>query len=175
MSGLNNYLVLAMIATGCVAWEVFRQWIIWSPREREGWRRVRPSKLHYIQLSVAFATVMLSLFAYSVAGLPSQPREYWGQIGLVCTLCALSTWTFAKLRDLGAKKIEWREGEMRFLSSGGAVRHYRFDQIIGISRLFNWKIRFTDGRSLRLDPSAVGSDQLVRDIEQFFEGSGPAY
>jgi hypothetical protein len=126
-----------------------------------------------MQLVVAFTTVMLCLFAYSVAGLPSQPHAYWGQIGIVCTLCALSTWTFAKLRDLEAKKIEWRDGEMRFFSSGGAVRHYRFDQIIGVSRLFNWKIRFRDGRILRLDPSAVGSDQLVRGIVQFFEESGP--
>jgi len=113
------------------------------------------------------------MFAFSLSGLPAQPQEYWGQVGMVCTLCALSTWTFAKLRAVGAKRIEWREDEIRFLSSNGTIQHYRFDQIIGVSRVFNWQIRFTDGRSLRLDPSAIGSDQLVRDIELFLEETGP--
>ncbi len=167
MSGQYNYLVLAMIATGCVAWEVFRQWTIWSQPEQDGWFRIQPSTLHYIQLVVAVSTVLLCLFAFSVAGLPNHPREYWGQVGLVCALCAVTTWTYAKLRAFAQQQVAWRRGELRFVAKGGAIRHYRFDEIIKVSVLMNWKIQFSDGRSLKLDPSAVGTDELIFVLKQF--------
>lgn len=124
--------------------------------------------MHYLQLALALAALSLCLFAFSVTEIPSSPREYWGRIATVCALSGLSAWTYAKLKAFSRMHVEWRSFEMRFLAGSG-TKTYRFDEIETIKRFLNWKIRFVDGRELRLDPNAVGSDQLIKDVEKFLE------
>lgn len=176
MSGWMSFLspLLAGLAGAIGVALLARLGIAASP-DREGWRHIRPSAMHWLALggSAAFAALVLyiRLFVGS-ARRDAETQMMWANLIIagftVATLVSL--W---QIRRILRSNVHWRGTTINFTDSIGREQIKPMSEVVGMERRWSGTIvaTFGDGGSLLLDQNAKGAPELLNRIIEL--GDGP--
>lgn len=138
--------------------------------ERQGWRSLRPSGMHWIGIMVGTGFVCLMLYVRLFVGSARADAASQMQIltllMLVFTLCVLIA--VAQVRAIVRADVRWRGASLDYAASDGTRITKDLSQVVGMERRWTGHvlIAFADGDVLKLDGYADGvSDLCSRIIE----------
>jgi hypothetical protein len=175
MSGWSNFLspLLAGLA-GAISVALLARFGITASPDREGWRHIRPSVMHWIGMggSAAFASLVLyvRLFVGS-ARADAETQMMWANLIIAgFTIGALvSLW---QIRRIQRGDVHWRGSTINFTDADGRQRIKPMTEVAQMQRRWTGTIvvTFGDGSELLLDQYAKGLPELWNRIVEVNDG-----
>jgi hypothetical protein len=177
MAGWSDFLspIFSGLAGG-IGVAVLARFGLRAKPDRHGWRRIRPSAMHWIALigSAAIASLMLyvRLFVGSARADAEQQMFYADLLIGGFTIGALaSLW---QIRRILRTNASWRGATLCFDTADGRNVILPMSEVAQMDRRWSGSIdvRFNDGTLLRLDEHATGAPELLNRIVEVNELEG---
>lgn len=141
--------------------------------ERQGWRRIKPSSMHWIGVSGSSGIVCLMLYVRLFVGSARSDAETQMQIltllilaFAVCVVVGATT-----IRSIIRADVRWRGTKLDYPGQAGDRVTKDLAEVVGMERRWTGHvfIRFADGDVLKLDGYADGVSELCSRIIEIDE------
>ena len=139
-----------------------------SPPDRRGWRRIRPSPMHWMVVYLGGGLVLLFLYVRLFVGSARADAEFQMNVltGLIVVFgsgVVLCGWLVLRLRQMA---FEWRGSTFAYNTPGGQ----RVTRDVAELTELHWTwmdwlvLTFPDGEMVKLDGNARGSLEFVHSV-----------
>lgn len=141
--------------------------------ERQGWRRTKPSSMHWIGVTGASGIVCLLLYVRLFVGSARSDAESQMQIltFLILAFAVCVVVGAVTIRSIIRADVRWRGNKLDYAGPGGARVTKDLEQVVGMERRWSGHvlISFADGDVLKLDGYADGVTELCSRIIEIDE------
>ena len=138
--------------------------------DRHGWRRVKPSPMHWTGLHLGGGLVLLFLYVRLFVGSSRADAEHQMNIltGLIVAFAigvAVCGWLVLRLRRMA---FEWRGSAFAYTSPGGQRIVRDMAELLELRRAWmGWLVlTLRDGETIKLDENARGSLEFVHSVAE---------
>ena len=160
--------VAGALAAGFVVRSLFP-----PPPERQGWRRIKPSGMHWSGVVGGSGLVCLMLYVRLFVGSGRADADFQMQmlslLILAFAICVLVG--AASIRTIIRADVRWRGASLDYAGPDGARVTKSLEQVVGMERRWTGHvfIGFADGDVLRLDGYADGVTELCSRVIEIDE------
>lgn len=140
-----------------------------APPDKAGWRSIRPSGMHWTGVIIGTGLVLLMSYVRLFVG-SSRPDAESQMAILGWLIVAFALGTIAVALSMAAilrRAIRWR-GSRIVYRLGGREQEDDLTSVTDVRNNFvgHTVLKFADGMTLRLDPYAQGSRELIETVQE---------
>ena len=154
-------LVAAGIATAVLSLMVARSR---APADLRGWRYLRPGAMHWSAIGLGSGLCLLMVYVRLFVGSSRADAQTQMTIltGLILVFGLLTLATVIAVHGLWQRDVRWRGRRLAYRGRSG-IEVRRFEEVVSVrlSSLGQAVLAFVDGKSLRIDLQATGTDELL--------------